>query len=35
VRLTTSTLGFAAAALGGAIHAMDRVVSNPTTLLAA
>jgi predicted NBD/HSP70 family sugar kinase len=35
VRLTTSTLGFAAAALGGAIHAMDRVVSDPTTLLAA
>lgn len=35
VRLTTSTLGFAAAALGGAIDAMDRVVSDPTTLPAA
>jgi predicted NBD/HSP70 family sugar kinase len=35
VRLTTSTLGFEAAALGGAIHAMDRIVSDPTALLAA
>jgi predicted NBD/HSP70 family sugar kinase len=35
VRLTTSVLGFSAAALGGAIHALDRVVVDPTTLLAA
>jgi predicted NBD/HSP70 family sugar kinase len=33
VRLVASTLGFAAAARGGAIHGMDAVISNPTTLL--
>ena len=34
LHLATSTLGFTAAAQGGAIHAIDRVVSDPTTLLA-
>ena len=34
LRLATSTLGFTAAAQGGAIHAIDRVMSDPTTLLA-
>jgi predicted NBD/HSP70 family sugar kinase len=33
-RLITSTLGFAAAARGGAIDAMNAVMSNPTMLLA-
>ena len=33
-RLATSTLGFTAAAQGGAIHAIDRVMSDPKTLLA-
>jgi predicted NBD/HSP70 family sugar kinase len=33
-RLTVSTLGFTAAAQGGAIHAMDRVISDPIALLA-
>jgi predicted NBD/HSP70 family sugar kinase len=33
-RLATSTLGFTAAAQGGAIHAIERVMSDPTTLLA-
>ena len=32
--LATSTLGFTAAAQGGAIHAIERVMSDPTTLLA-
>jgi predicted NBD/HSP70 family sugar kinase len=31
--LATSTLGFTAAAQGGAIHAIERVMSDPTTLL--
>ena len=30
--LTTSTLGYRAAALGGAIHAVDQVLSNPALL---
>ncbi len=34
LHLTTSTLGFTAAAQGGAIHAIERVMSDPTTLLA-
>jgi predicted NBD/HSP70 family sugar kinase len=34
LRLATSTLGSTAAAQGGAIHAIDRVMSDPTTLLA-
>jgi predicted NBD/HSP70 family sugar kinase len=34
LELTTSTLGFTAAAHGGAIHAIDRVLSDPTTLVA-
>jgi predicted NBD/HSP70 family sugar kinase len=34
LRLATSTLGFTAAAQGGAIHAIERVMSDPTTLLA-
>jgi len=34
LRLVTSTLGFTAAAQGGALHAIERVMSNPTTLLA-
>jgi len=33
-QLATSTLGFTAAAQGGAIHAIERVMSDPTTLLA-
>ncbi len=33
-RLATSTLGFTAAAQGGAIHAIERVMSDPTTLRA-
>ena len=33
LRLATSTLGFTAAAQGGAIHAIERVMSDPTTLL--
>ena len=33
-RLATSTLGFTAAAQGGAICAIERVMSDPTTLLA-
>jgi predicted NBD/HSP70 family sugar kinase len=32
--LATSTLGFTAAAQGGALHAIERVMSDPTTLLA-
>ncbi len=32
LRLVTSTLGFTAAAQGGAIHAIERVMSDPTTL---
>ncbi len=32
LRLATSTLGFTAAAQGGAIHAIERVMSDPTTL---
>jgi predicted NBD/HSP70 family sugar kinase len=32
--LATSTLGFTAAAQGGALHAIERVMSNPTVLLA-
>jgi predicted NBD/HSP70 family sugar kinase len=32
--LTTSTLGFTAAAQGGALHAIERVMSDPTALLA-
>jgi predicted NBD/HSP70 family sugar kinase len=32
-QLTVSDLGFTAAARGGAIHALDRVISDPTTLL--
>ncbi|MDQ2738131.1 MAG: hypothetical protein M3Y35_05840 [Actinomycetota bacterium] len=32
--IDTSALGFTAAARGAALHAMDRVISNPTTLLA-
>lgn len=35
VRLVASDLGFAAAARGGAIHGIDAVISNPTTLLPA
>lgn len=34
LHLTTSRLGFTAAAQGGAIHAIERVMSDPTTLLA-
>ena len=34
LRLATSTLGFTAAAQGGALHAIERVMSDPTTLLA-
>ena len=34
LQLATSTLGFTAAAHGGAIHAIERVMSDPTTLLA-
>jgi predicted NBD/HSP70 family sugar kinase len=34
LHLATSTLGFTAAAQGGAIHAIERVMSDPTTLLA-
>jgi predicted NBD/HSP70 family sugar kinase len=34
LKLATSTLGFTAAAQGGAIHAIERVMSDPTTLLA-
>jgi predicted NBD/HSP70 family sugar kinase len=34
LHLSTSTLGFTAAAQGGAIHAIERVMSDPTTLLA-
>jgi predicted NBD/HSP70 family sugar kinase len=34
LELATSTLGFTAAAQGGAIHAIERVMSDPTTLLA-
>jgi predicted NBD/HSP70 family sugar kinase len=33
-QLATSTLGFTAAAQGGAIHAIERVMSDPTTLRA-
>ena len=33
-QLATSTLGFTAAAQGGAIHAIERVMSDPTTLVA-
>ena len=32
--LATSTLGFTAAAQGGALHAIERVMSDPTALLA-
>lgn len=34
LRLATSTLGFTAAAQGGAIHAIERIMSDPTALLA-
>ncbi len=34
LQLATSTLGFTAAAQGGAIHAIERVLSDPTMLLA-
>jgi predicted NBD/HSP70 family sugar kinase len=34
LHLATSTLGFTAAAQGGAIHAIERVMSDPTTLVA-
>jgi predicted NBD/HSP70 family sugar kinase len=34
LRLVTSTLGFTAAAQGGALHAIERVMSDPTALLA-
>jgi len=34
LHLATSTLGFTAAAQGGAIHAIERVMSDPTTLAA-
>jgi predicted NBD/HSP70 family sugar kinase len=34
LRLVTSTLGFTAAAQGGAVHAIERVISDPTALLA-
>ncbi len=33
LRLATSTLGFTAAAQGGALHAIERVMSDPTALL--
>lgn len=32
-RVVASALGYTAPALGGALHAMDRVISDPTTLL--
>lgn len=34
LHLATSTLGFTAAAQGGALHALERVMSDPTALLA-
>jgi predicted NBD/HSP70 family sugar kinase len=34
LHLTTSKLGFTAAAQGGAIHAIERIMSDPTALLA-
>ena len=34
LHLATSTLGFTAAAQGGALHAIERVISDPTALLA-
>jgi predicted NBD/HSP70 family sugar kinase len=34
LHLATSTLGFTAAAQGGAIHAIERIMSDPTALLA-
>ena len=34
LHLATSTLGFTAAAQGGALHAIERVMSDPTALLA-
>ena len=34
LHLATSTLGFSAAAQGGALHAIERVMSDPTALLA-
>ncbi len=35
LHLATSTLGFTAAAQGGALHAIERVMSDPTALLGA
>jgi hypothetical protein len=34
LHLATSTLGFTAAAQGGALHAIERVMSDPRILLA-